>query len=77
MKTIQISNGYDTLIVVGLHETNLALATCSQFIKSFPSDSISDFIEVDIWEGGVIIESRAFVCVENEIPNIENFLYGV
>lgn len=75
MKTIQISNGYDTLVVT--HSKNQALSVCSQFTKSFPSENISDLIEVDIWEDGVIIESCAFVCVENEMPNIENFLYGV
>lgn len=75
MKIIQITHGYDTVIVTA--SINQALSVCEHYIKKFSNENVVELVEVDVWEDGYFIEGSGFVCVPNEITNIENFLNGI
>lgn len=69
-RTIQVSVQYDTHTVTD--SVMLAMAACNNHINTDPS--ITEIIEIDVWEEGFIIASYGFTPVVESLAEIEAWI---
>lgn len=68
---IQVSVQGNTLTVTNSIMT--AMAACRDHVMSKPP--VTEILEIDVWEDGVIEESFGFTPLEEDLRKMENWLW--
>lgn len=68
---IQVSVQGNTLTVTNSIMT--AMAACRDHVMSNPP--VTEILEIDVWEDGVIEESFGFTPLEEDLRKMENWLW--